>query len=94
MHPLIIDDWRWWFWGGLGALKGALSGLYPWVLAEALVVFLIPKGAFPEGIRGSIRHDPGAAHQAEGLFGVALKKRDDHGFARFLSEEALLHRER
>ena len=60
--------------GGLGSLKGSFVGAYILALSEALVVFLIPKGAFlRESVALSImilvlllRH--------EGLFGISFEE--------------------
>ena len=60
--------------GGLGSLKGSFVGAYLLALSEALVVFLIPKGAFlRESVALSImilvlllRH--------EGLFGISFEE--------------------
>ena len=60
--------------GGLGSMKGSFVGAYILALSEALVVFLIPKGAFlRESVALSImilvlllRH--------EGLFGISFEE--------------------
>jgi branched-chain amino acid transport system permease protein len=60
--------------GGLGSLKGSFVGAYILALAEALVVFLIPKGAF---LRNSVALSIMILVlllRPEGLFGIAFEE--------------------
>ena len=60
--------------GGLGSLKGSFAGAYILALSEALVVFLIPKGAF---LRNSVALSIMILVlllRPEGLFGVAFEE--------------------
>jgi len=60
--------------GGLGSLKGSFVGAYILALSEALVVFLIPKGAFlRESVALSIMILV-LLLRPEGLFGVAFEE--------------------
>lgn len=60
--------------GGLGSLKGSFVGAYILALSEALVVFLIPKGAF---LRNSVALSIMILVlllRPEGLFGVSFEE--------------------
>jgi branched-chain amino acid transport system permease protein len=60
--------------GGLGSLKGSFVGAYILALSEALVVFLIPKGAF---LRNSVALSIMILVlllRPEGLFGIAFEE--------------------
>lgn len=60
--------------GGLGSLKGSFAGAYILAFSEALVVFLIPKGAFlRESVALSIMILV-LLLRPEGLFGVAFEE--------------------
>jgi branched-chain amino acid transport system permease protein len=60
--------------GGLGSLKGSFVGAYILALSEALVVFLMPKGAFlRESVALSIMILV-LLLRPEGLFGVAFEE--------------------
>jgi branched-chain amino acid transport system permease protein len=60
--------------GGLGSLKGSFAGAYILALSEALVVFLIPKGAFlRESVALSIMILV-LLLRPEGLFGIAFEE--------------------
>jgi len=60
--------------GGLGSMKGSFVGAYLLALSEALVVFLIPKGAFlRESVALSIMILV-LLLRPEGLFGVAFEE--------------------
>ena len=60
--------------GGLGSLKGSFAGAYILAFSEALVVFLIPKGAFlRESVALSIMILV-LLLRPEGLFGIAFEE--------------------
>ncbi|MGD9058299.1 MAG: branched-chain amino acid ABC transporter permease [Desulfobacterales bacterium] len=60
--------------GGLGSLKGSFAGAYLLAFSEALVVFLIPKGAFlRESVALSIMILV-LLLRPEGLFGIAFEE--------------------
>ena len=60
--------------GGMGSLKGSFAGAYILAFSEALVVFLIPKGAFlRESVALSIMILV-LLLRPEGLFGVAFEE--------------------
>ena len=60
--------------GGLGSLKGSFVGAYLLALSEALVVFLIPKGAFlRESVALSIMILV-LLMRPEGLFGISFEE--------------------
>lgn len=60
--------------GGLGSMKGSFVGAYILALSEALVVFLIPKGAFlRESVALSIMILV-LLLRPEGLFGIAFEE--------------------
>ena len=69
--------------GGLGSIKGSFVAAYILGFTEALVVFLIPKGAFLKGSVALTDHDPGPADTAgRSLRRIALRKRGRrHGSA-------------
>ena len=50
--------------GGLGSIKGSFVAAYILGFTEALVVFLIPQGRFPQRVRRPDDHDPGPAASA------------------------------
>ena len=58
--------------GGLGSIKGSFVAAYILGFTEALVVFMIPKGAFLKGIRRVDDHDPGPAASARRPFWYLL----------------------
>jgi branched-chain amino acid transport system permease protein len=60
--------------GGLGSLKGSFVGAYILGFAEALVVFLIPKGAFLKGSVALSVMILVLLIRPEGLFGVAFEE--------------------
>jgi branched-chain amino acid transport system permease protein len=60
--------------GGLGSLKGSFVGAYMLGFAEALVVFLIPKGAFLKGSVALSVMILVLLIRPEGLFGVAFEE--------------------
>ncbi|NVM25056.1 MAG: branched-chain amino acid ABC transporter permease [Desulfobacterales bacterium] len=73
MHPLIMMM-AVVVLGGLGSLKGSFVGSYILGLAESLVVFLIPMGAF---LKGSVALSIMIAVlliRPEGLFGIAFEE--------------------
>jgi branched-chain amino acid transport system permease protein len=60
--------------GGLGSMKGSFVGAYILALSEALVVFLIPKGAFlRESVALSIMILV-LLMRPEGLFGISFEE--------------------
>ena len=62
--------------GGLGSIKGSFTAAYILGFTEALVVFLIPKGAFLKGSRRLVDHDPGpAAFGRKASLAFPLRKR-------------------
>ncbi len=73
MHPLIMMM-AVVVLGGLGSLKGSFSGAYILGFAEALVVFLIPKGAFLKGSVALSVMILVLLIRPEGLFGVAFEE--------------------
>jgi branched-chain amino acid transport system permease protein len=73
MHPLIMMM-AVVVLGGLGSLKGSFVGAYVLGLAEALVVFLIPKGAFLKGSVALSVMILVLLIRPEGLFGVAFEE--------------------
>lgn len=60
--------------GGLGSLKGSFLGAYILGFTEALVVFLIPKGAFLKGSVALSIMILVLILRPEGLFGVAFEE--------------------
>jgi len=73
MHPLIMMM-AVVVLGGLGSLKGSFVGAYILGFAEALVVFLIPKGAFLKGSVALSVMILVLLIRPEGLFGVAFEE--------------------
>lgn len=73
MHPLIMMM-AVVVLGGLGSLKGSFVGAYMLGFAEALVVFLIPKGAFLKGSVALSVMILVLLIRPEGLFGVAFEE--------------------
>jgi branched-chain amino acid transport system permease protein len=60
--------------GGMGSIKGSFVGAYMMGFAEALVVFLIPKGAFLKGPVALSVMILVLLIRPEGLFGVAFEE--------------------
>jgi branched-chain amino acid transport system permease protein len=60
--------------GGMGSIKGSFVGAYMMGFAEALVVFLIPKGAFLKGPVALSVMILVLIIRPEGLFGVAFEE--------------------
>jgi branched-chain amino acid transport system permease protein len=60
--------------GGMGSLKGSFVGAYILGFAEALVVFLIPKGAFLKGSVALTIMILVLLIRPEGLFGVSFEE--------------------
>jgi branched-chain amino acid transport system permease protein len=73
MHPLIMMM-AVVVLGGLGSLKGSFTGAYILGFAEALVVFLIPKGAFLKGSVALSVMILVLLIRPEGLFGVSFEE--------------------
>jgi len=73
MHPLIMMM-AVVVLGGLGSLKGSFVGAYMLGFAEALVVFLIPKGAFLKGSVALSVMILVLLIRPEGLFGVSFEE--------------------
>jgi branched-chain amino acid transport system permease protein len=73
MHPLIMMM-AVVVLGGLGSLKGSFVGAYILGFAEALVVFLIPKGAFLKGSVALSVMILVLLIRPEGLFGVSFEE--------------------
>jgi branched-chain amino acid transport system permease protein len=73
MHPLIMVM-AVVVLGGLGSLKGSFAGAYILGFAEALVVFLIPKGAFLKGSVALSVMILVLLIRPEGLFGVSFEE--------------------
>lgn len=73
MHPLIIMM-AVVVLGGMGSLKGSFAGAYILGFAEALVVFLIPMGAFLKGSVALSIMIVVLLIRPEGLFGVAFEE--------------------
>jgi branched-chain amino acid transport system permease protein len=73
MHPLIMMM-AVVVLGGLGSLKGSFAGSYILGLAESLVVFLIPMGAFLKGSVALSIMILVLLIRPEGLFGVAFEE--------------------
>jgi len=73
MHPLIMMM-AVVVLGGLGSLKGSFVGAYILGFAEALVVFVIPKGAFLKGSVALSVMILVLLIRPEGLFGVAFEE--------------------
>ena len=73
MHPLIMIM-AVVVLGGLGSLKGSFVGAYILGFSEALVVFLIPKGAFLKGSVALSVMILVLLIRPEGLFGVAFEE--------------------
>jgi branched-chain amino acid transport system permease protein len=73
MHPLIMMM-AVVVLGGLGSLKGSFVGAYILGFAEALVVFLIPKGAFLKGSVALSIMILVLLIRPDGLFGVAFEE--------------------
>jgi branched-chain amino acid transport system permease protein len=73
MHPLIMMM-AVVVLGGLGSLKGSFIGAYILGFSEALVVFLIPKGAFLKGSVALSVMILVLLIRPEGLFGVAFEE--------------------
>jgi branched-chain amino acid transport system permease protein len=60
--------------GGLGSLKGCFIGAYIMGFAEALVVFLVPAGAFLKGSVALSIMILVLIIRPEGLFGVTFEE--------------------
>jgi branched-chain amino acid transport system permease protein len=60
--------------GGLGSIKGSFVGAYMMGFAEALVVFLIPQGAFLKGPVALSIMILVLLIRPEGLFGIAFEE--------------------
>ncbi len=73
MHPLIMMM-AVVVLGGMGSLKGSFVGAYMLGFAEALVVFLIPQGAFLKGSVALSIMILVLIIRPEGLFGVAFEE--------------------
>ena len=73
MHPLIMMM-AVVVLGGLGSIKGSFAGAYILGLAESLVVFLIPMGAFLKGSVALTVMILVLLIRPEGLFGVAFEE--------------------
>jgi len=73
MHPLIMIL-AVVVLGGLGSLKGSFVGAYILGFAEALVVFLVPMGAFLKGSVALSIMIVVLLIRPEGLFGVAFEE--------------------
>jgi branched-chain amino acid transport system permease protein len=73
MHPLIMMM-AVVVLGGLGSLKGSFVGAYILGFAEALVVFLVPKGAYLKGSVALSVMILVLLIRPEGLFGVAFEE--------------------
>jgi len=73
MHPLIMIL-AIVVLGGLGSIKGSFAGAYILGFAEALVVFLIPMGAFLKGSVALSIMILVLLIRPEGLFGVAFEE--------------------
>lgn len=73
MHPLVMMM-AVVVLGGLGSLKGSFVGAYVLGFAEALVVFLIPAGAFLKGSVALSIMILVLLIRPEGLFGVAFEE--------------------
>jgi branched-chain amino acid transport system permease protein len=73
MHPLIMMM-AVVVLGGLGSIKGSFAGAYILGLAESLVVFLIPMGAFLKGSVALTVMILVLIIRPEGLFGVAFEE--------------------
>jgi branched-chain amino acid transport system permease protein len=73
MHPLIMMM-AVVVLGGLGSLKGSFVGAYILGFAEALVVFLIPKGAFLKGSVALSVMILVLLIRPEGLFGISFEE--------------------
>ena len=73
MHPLIIIL-AVVVLGGLGSIKGSFVGAYILGFAEALVVFLVPMGAFLKGSVALSIMIVVLLIRPEGLFGVAFEE--------------------
>jgi branched-chain amino acid transport system permease protein len=73
MHPLVMMM-AVVVLGGLGSLKGSFIGAYVLGFAEALVVFLIPAGAFLKGSVALSIMILVLLIRPEGLFGVAFEE--------------------
>jgi len=73
MHPLIMMM-AVVVLGGLGSLKGSFMGAYILGFAEALVVFLVPKGAFLKGSVALSIMILVLLIRPEGLFGVSFEE--------------------
>jgi branched-chain amino acid transport system permease protein len=73
MHPLIMMM-AVVVLGGLGSIKGSFAGAYILGFAEALVVFLIPMGAFLKGSVALSIMILVLLIRPEGLFGIAFEE--------------------
>jgi branched-chain amino acid transport system permease protein len=73
MHPLIMMM-AVVVLGGMGSIKGSFAGAYILGLAESLVVFLIPMGAFLKGSVALTVMILVLVIRPEGLFGVAFEE--------------------
>jgi branched-chain amino acid transport system permease protein len=73
MHPLIMMM-AVVVLGGMGSIKGSFAGAYILGLAESLVVFLIPMGAFLKGSVALTVMILVLIIRPEGLFGVAFEE--------------------
>ena len=60
--------------GGLGSIKGSFIGAYILALAEALVVFLVPAGAYLKGSVALSVMIVVLLIRPEGLFGIAFEE--------------------
>ena len=60
--------------GGLGSIKGSFTAAYILGFTEALVVFLIPKGAFLKGSVALSIMIPVLLIRPEGLFGISFEE--------------------
>jgi len=73
MHPLVMMM-AVVVLGGLGSLKGSFIGAYILALAEALVVFLVPMGAYLKGSVALSVMILVLLIRPEGLFGIAFEE--------------------
>jgi branched-chain amino acid transport system permease protein len=73
MHPLIMMM-AVVVLGGLGSIKGSFVGAYILAFAEALVVFLIPMGAYLKGSVALSIMILALLIRPEGLFGIAFEE--------------------
>jgi branched-chain amino acid transport system permease protein len=73
MHPLIMMM-AVVVLGGMGSIKGSFVGAYILGFAEALVVFLIPMGAYLKGSVALTIMILVLLMRPEGLFGIAFEE--------------------